>query len=327
MTEPYGVSVIIPAFNSSDFIRASIESVTNQTYKSLEVVVVDDGSTDSTPDIVRGLAARDSRVRLVSQENGGLSSARNLGVLTANFPMTVFLDSDDELVGRAVETCVAAQVSSGAQMVLFNTEPFAHPPEAKRQDVRNRLGSLRLFYERSPRPFSEAGPAMFQKLLRDGMFLQSACLYMFNSDLLRANDIVFLEGVIMEDNLFTPQLLLSAHTVHYSGQLLHRRRVRSDSLSFVRTEETSRSLEIVAAELRRWSELRGLDEETLAAISRFTSRLEARAARDRQSLDKAAASGAPKDTRCSLRDTGTHCGRMIRKFLFAMGNIWKGDHG
>lgn len=323
MREPYGVSVIIPAFNSSEFIQESIESVLNQTYQSLEVVVVDDGSTDTTAAIAHNLATRDNRVRLVSRENGGLSSARNLGFLNAKFPMTVFLDSDDLLDEQCLETCVAAQVSSGAQVVLFNTEPFAHPPEAKREEVKKRLLNLRLFYGRSPRPFSNPGPAMFQKLLTEGMFLQSACLYMFNSDLMRANDIVFMDGVIMEDNLFTPQLLLSAQTVHYSGQLLHRRRVRSDSLSFARTEESSRSLDLIATELRLWTESRGLDKETLAAVSRFVSGLQATATRDRKSLDQAVTSTALKPGWHDVRGDRSGYARMIRKVRGIVRNLWK----
>lgn len=89
------VSVVIPAYNAETFIQQTIRSVLVQTHADLEVIVVDDGSTDATASIVRSL--QDARVRLISQSNGGVSSARNKGIEAAQGAYIAFLDADDAL--------------------------------------------------------------------------------------------------------------------------------------------------------------------------------------------------------------------------------------
>src|SRR5438067_6268305 len=88
------VSVVIPAFNYARYLPLAIDSALNQTHANLEVIVVDDGSTDDTREVVG--AYRDERVRYVHQENAGLSAARNTGIRNARFAFVGFLDADDE---------------------------------------------------------------------------------------------------------------------------------------------------------------------------------------------------------------------------------------
>ncbi|OGO16098.1 MAG: hypothetical protein A2Y93_02910 [Chloroflexi bacterium RBG_13_68_17] len=87
------VSIIIPAYNQAGFLAQSVRSALSQTHRALEVIVVDDGSTDDTPSVVRTLA--DPRLRYVRQENQGLSSARNTGMRASNGGLLSFLDADD----------------------------------------------------------------------------------------------------------------------------------------------------------------------------------------------------------------------------------------
>jgi glycosyltransferase involved in cell wall biosynthesis len=88
------VSVIVTAFNEEELVGAAIESILNQTQRDLELIVVDDGSTDGTATIVRGFA-KDPRLRFLQQENRGLSAARNAGMAKARGALISFLDSDD----------------------------------------------------------------------------------------------------------------------------------------------------------------------------------------------------------------------------------------
>lgn len=90
-----GVSVVIPAYNYAHFVGETIESVLAQTYPHFEVVVVDDGSTDNTAEVVAAFVDKDPRVRYVHQQNGGLPAARNTGIRNARFPLVAFLDADD----------------------------------------------------------------------------------------------------------------------------------------------------------------------------------------------------------------------------------------
>ena len=89
------VSVVIPCCNAEAFLPETLGSVCGQTYRELEILVVDDGSKDRTADIAREFAARDPRVRLVQKPNGGLSSARNFGIDHARGKYLSFVDGDD----------------------------------------------------------------------------------------------------------------------------------------------------------------------------------------------------------------------------------------
>ena len=95
------ISVVIPLFNKEQIIEKTIKSVLSQDYDNFEVVVVNDGSTDGSVEIVKAIF--DSRITLIEQENGGLSAARNSGVKTAKGDYLYFLDSDDELTPDALE--------------------------------------------------------------------------------------------------------------------------------------------------------------------------------------------------------------------------------
>ena len=89
------ISVVIPAFNAFDYLAQTIASVQAQTYTNWEAMIIDDGSTDDTAAVIRELQARDSRLRLLSVPNRGVSAARNLGVAETHSPLIAFLDADD----------------------------------------------------------------------------------------------------------------------------------------------------------------------------------------------------------------------------------------
>ena len=95
MTDKPLVTVVTPAFNASDTIAATLMSVRCQTYEWLDIVIVDDGSTDDTARIVAGVAAQDSRVRLIRQANQGVAAARNTGAQAAKGDWLALLDADD----------------------------------------------------------------------------------------------------------------------------------------------------------------------------------------------------------------------------------------
>lgn len=92
---PHLISIIMPAYNAERYIAESIQSVIDQTYSDWELLVVDDGSTDSTAQIVGGLLAANPKIKYIFQQNGGQASARNTGLRKAKGELVAFLDSDD----------------------------------------------------------------------------------------------------------------------------------------------------------------------------------------------------------------------------------------
>lgn len=98
------ISIIIPAYNAEQYIRRSIESCQNQTYSNLEIVVVNDGSKDSTSSLVREMQLDDSRIKLVEKENGGLVSARKEALKFVSSEFVFFLDADDVIDENTIES-------------------------------------------------------------------------------------------------------------------------------------------------------------------------------------------------------------------------------
>lgn len=97
------VSIIIPAYNSEKYIEECIGNILNQSYKKIEVIVIDDGSTDATASIVNGICLYDTRVKLYSQNNAGVSAARNLGLNKSSGGFITFIDSDDLVSEKYIE--------------------------------------------------------------------------------------------------------------------------------------------------------------------------------------------------------------------------------
>ncbi len=89
------ITVILPLYNGAEFIERTLRSVMAQTYQNLEILVIDDGSTDHSPDLVQSLRGQDDRIQLITKPNGGVASARNLGIAIAQGTWIGFLDADD----------------------------------------------------------------------------------------------------------------------------------------------------------------------------------------------------------------------------------------
>lgn len=102
------VSIIVPAYNAKKFVEETIQSALDQTYKNIEVIVADDGSTDGTGEIVKGLIAKDTRVKYVYQKNAGQSAARNAGIAAAKGEYVAFLDADDLFMPEKISRQVAS---------------------------------------------------------------------------------------------------------------------------------------------------------------------------------------------------------------------------
>lgn len=182
------ISVIIPAYNAETYLEPCVRSVLQQTYQNLEILLIDDGSTDSTWEICRRLAAADSCIRSIHKQNGGVSSARNAGIAAASGAMLLFVDGDDELKENGLEALIEAQQRTGADIVAAWYDMGA------------------------PIPYPEAGDVVWkgtealQKSLEDHPLTYSAWAKLYTREII--GDTRFQEGIrVNEDSLFVFRLL------------------------------------------------------------------------------------------------------------------------
>ena len=99
------ISVIIPVYNVEKYLAECLTSVVNQTFKDIEIICVNDGSTDNSPKILKEFAQKDSRIKIINQENQGLSAARNTGLDVATGEYVSFIDSDFTCSRYQVNSC------------------------------------------------------------------------------------------------------------------------------------------------------------------------------------------------------------------------------
>ena len=122
------ITIIIPVYNTEKYLKKCVMSIVNQTYKNLEIILIDDGSTDSSPMICDTLAEKDNRITVIHQANGGLSSARNTGLDNMHGDYVMFVDSDDYTDTNMIEFLLNqignADISMWVIQILMKTVIF-----------------------------------------------------------------------------------------------------------------------------------------------------------------------------------------------------------
>lgn len=114
------ISVVVPIYNVEYYLRRCIESIINQSYKNLEIILVDDGSPDACPEICDDYVKKDDRIKVIHQENSGVSVARNNGIKLATGEYLVFVDGDDFLEFNMIEECVNIVEKNNLDILLFD---------------------------------------------------------------------------------------------------------------------------------------------------------------------------------------------------------------
>ncbi|MDD6222455.1 MAG: glycosyltransferase [Lachnospiraceae bacterium] len=134
------ITVIIPVYNQKKYITQCLNSVRDQTYRNLEIIIVDDGSNDGSQNICEEISDMDHRMRVIHQKNKGLSAARNKGLDAASGEYIAFVDSDDYIAEKMIEKLYLTLINGKADMSICNIERFDErnkeciPPEAVLQD-------------------------------------------------------------------------------------------------------------------------------------------------------------------------------------------------
>lgn len=222
------VSIVVPIYNVEPFLRECLDSVLAQTFRDLEIICVDDGSTDGSSKILDEYVKKDDRIRVIRQPNAGLSAARNAGMDAAGGTYLYFLDSDDMLPPNALERLHALAEERTLDQILFGTELVA---DANRVAGIEFDGMIR--YYDIPQDCANCetdGASLFSRLVERNAFFASVPLRFFR----RASippDLRFPVGILHEDNYFSPLALLAARRAVAIPDQLYRRRIREGSIT------------------------------------------------------------------------------------------------
>ncbi|MFT4216312.1 MAG: glycosyltransferase [Micropruina sp.] len=220
------VSVIIPVHNTEAYLRDCLASVLGQNGVDLEVICVDDGSTDASGTLLARIAASDARVRVLTVPHGGQSVARNAALDLARGRYLCFLDSDDHWGLDGLADLVGRASADDLDLLGFDAEASREPGVDD-----HRWRRMATYYQR-PGDYSAitSGVALLARMNARKHYRASACLYLVRRSIVEQASIRFLPGISYEDNLFTFEVMLAVRRAAHVPVQLYRRRVRQDSI-------------------------------------------------------------------------------------------------
>lgn len=223
---PAKVSIIIPVYNVEKFLVECLDSICGQTLKEIEIICVNDGSTDKSLDILKRYAYDDQRIIVLSQENSGLSVARNSGIKFAHSEYIYFCDSDDKLEIAALENLYNKAKKDNLEMLYFNADVFF-----ENKELENRLYQYKTYYVRK-KDYKKIydGKDMLNSLLKNKDYIPSAYLNFLKRDFVLNNQLLFEPGILHEDNLWSFKCALTANRVGYYPKAFFHRRIRENSI-------------------------------------------------------------------------------------------------
>mgnify|MGYP002711434528 CR=1 FL=1 len=201
------VSIIVPVYNIEKWIERCVQSLINQTYQNLEIILVDDGSTDESGKICDELAKKDDRIKVYHKPNGGVSSARNYGLEKATGKYISFCDSDDEIKITMIETLVSEMKSHNVDLVQCG-----YVLKNKEQEI-NYISTSRTYDINNEED-------LFQMLSSPVLHISSVFTKLFKKE--KLNQIRFKEDVDWgEDQIFVFEYLKIVKKFFYIGEVLY----------------------------------------------------------------------------------------------------------
>lgn len=199
------ISVVVPVYNVEDYLKACLDSVLRQSYKNLEIILVDDGSTDKSGSICEEYAKLDFRLHVIHKENGGLSDARNKGLECATGKYVVFIDSDD-VVNEEYVSYLYSLITEGKSEISICDPVHCYPG----QQIEFQRESFRKTYTNSN---------AITEMLYQTSFLVAASGKLFLRSLF--DDIKFPKGMLFEDSAIMYRLFAKAENVTYGNAKLY----------------------------------------------------------------------------------------------------------
>lgn len=216
------ISVIIPIYGSEKYLRECLDSILNQTIHSIEIICVNDGSLDNSLSIAEEYQKRDSRITVISQANAGQSAARNSGMKYACGDLVFFIDSDDLLELNALEKASQLAIENDLDILQFERKVFFESEKL----AENSSSSVKHITERTE---VMSGIQYVKTSKEQGTYVISPCFALWRRAFLEEYGIVFKEGIIHEDNLFSFQAYMAADRIMRIPDKFYHLRVRENS--------------------------------------------------------------------------------------------------
>lgn len=220
------VSVIVPIYNAEQYLEQCLDSIVSQTLKDIEIILIDDGSTDGSAEICKKYLA-DSRVSYYRKENEGLAAARDDGMMRANGEYIGFVDSDDWLKPEMYEKMYAAAKSNDSDIVFCNCQQNENGHVFTPEMPTGAYDREAIKKEILPKTLAYIGKNGSKRALR-----WSNCLRIYKTEILQKNNIKFDRRLRRSQDLqLTYEATIVAQNYYYIGEPLYHNRVVSDSLS------------------------------------------------------------------------------------------------
>lgn len=256
------LSIIIPVYNVLDYVQEAVDSILTQSVQPWEVIIVDDGSTDGSGDLVETLYGSHPLVKIIHTANGGLGEARNTGTRAATGDYIYYFDSDDVsvdgLIQRFYETL---EQHPDMDIFAFSAESFEDPIAKSKGGDQSQQVRL-ISYRRRMEHLFASGEQAFNTLSESNAFIPNAWLYIFARKLQTQHQLFFLP-IIHEDEEFTPRLFFVAGKTYVTDSVYFQRRIRIGSIM-----QSSRSEKNAIGYLRACDALEGLMQRTSEKESR-----------------------------------------------------------
>lgn len=216
------ISIIIPVYNVEYYLEDCLNSLINQEFKGeIEMICVNDGSTDGSLDILNRYIELDPRIIVISQDNAGLSAARNTGLKHAKGKFLMFIDSDDSLKhNNSLSKMFYAAEQEETDILIADFE-FDYEDKTKNHII-----------QRDPSIINKrmSGKEYLDKEIKKKCFNPVVWNKLYNRNFLENNNLFFLEGVLYEDNEFTPRALYLAESVRHISDVVYLYRQRTNSI-------------------------------------------------------------------------------------------------
>lgn len=259
------VSIIIASYNTDKYIVECVNSALGQDYENIEVIVVNDGSTDTTEELLSELAHNNAKLKILTQKNQGQSVARNNGLTLATGEFVIFLDSDDAIDNSLISKCISALNATKSDIVFFNGESFYDSADDEL------TAGFAPKYIRNTRLCEEAmdSHTFFKRSWKLNNYTVSPCMFISRTQLVKDNP--FYPGIVHEDNLFTTKILLSQKSkIICINDILYRRRIRPNSVMTSKKSERNAIGYLTVA--KKMTALRSqTDDELNACLNSFIS--------------------------------------------------------